>query len=38
MLVSARHRNRGTAKQKKGDVNGAIADFNQTIKLGVTSQ
>ena len=28
------YRNRGEAKRKKGDLNGATADFNQAIKLG----
>jgi hypothetical protein len=28
---------RGIAKQHKGDLDGAMADFNQAIKLGVLS-
>jgi tetratricopeptide (TPR) repeat protein len=31
------YRNRGNAKRKKGDLDGAIADFNRAIKLGVTT-
>lgn len=29
--------NRGEAKQKKGDLDGAVADFNRAVKLGVTT-
>jgi hypothetical protein len=29
---------RGFAKQKKGDLDGAIGDFNRAIKLGVTNE
>ncbi len=28
------YRNRGMAKRKKGDLNGAIADFDRAIKFG----
>jgi hypothetical protein len=35
--TSNQYRNRGNAKRKKGDLDGAIADFNQAIKLGVTT-
>jgi tetratricopeptide (TPR) repeat protein len=31
------YRNRGNAKRKKGDLDGAIADFNRAIELGVTN-
>jgi tetratricopeptide (TPR) repeat protein len=31
------YRNRGNAKKKKGDIEGAIADFNRAIKLGVST-
>jgi len=31
------YRNRGNAKRKKGDLDGAIADFNRAIKLGVAT-
>jgi tetratricopeptide (TPR) repeat protein len=31
------YRNRGNAKRKKGDLNGASADFNRAIKLGSRS-
>jgi tetratricopeptide (TPR) repeat protein len=32
------YRNRGNAKRKKGDLDGAIADFNRAIELGVTNE
>jgi hypothetical protein len=31
------YRNRGNLKQRRGDTNGAIADFNQALKLGVST-
>jgi tetratricopeptide (TPR) repeat protein len=31
------YRNRGNVKRTKGDFDGAIADFNRAIKLGVTT-
>jgi tetratricopeptide (TPR) repeat protein len=34
---AAAYRNRGNAKRKKGDLNGAMADFNRAIKLGLRS-
>ena len=34
---AAAYRNRGDAKRKKGDVNGAITDFNRAVKLGLQS-
>jgi Flp pilus assembly protein TadD len=31
--LAAAYYNRGLAKQNKGDLNGAFADYNQAIKL-----
>jgi Flp pilus assembly protein TadD len=34
---AAAYRNRGEIKRKKGDINGAVADFNHAVKLGLHS-